>query len=268
MVSAESKWRYMNGLCLQLPHGYEGMGPEHSNAYIERFLSLCAENNIQVVIPSTPASYFHALRRQIHRKFRKPVVFFMPKAMLKVGLSTTDELTGDTQFQPVIDDPANPNVSVVRRVLLCSGKVYHSLAQTRDLELDANNKLVPRQTKIGDVAIVRVEQPYPFPGKEIAAVLAKYRTARQVMWVQEEPRNRGCWTFMESRLRELLPPGVGLTYVGRDEAASPATGSHKMHEVEEEEILTAALGLPAHQPAAVSVAAAAPATAAGVAGSQ
>ncbi len=256
MVSAESKWRYMNGLCVLLPHGYEGQGPEHSNAYIERFLSLCAENNMQVVIPSTPASYFHALRRQIHRKFRKPVIFFMPKAMLKVGLSTVDDLTGDTQFQSVIDDPANPNVSAVKKVLLCSGKVYHSLAQARD------------KAKTVDVAIVRVEQPYPFPAKEIAAVLAKYRTARQVVWVQEEPRNRGCWTFMESRVRDLLPAGVTLTYAGRDEAASPATGSHKMHEVEEEEILSAALGLPAHQPAVVAVAAAAPASAGAVANSQ
>ena len=268
LISAESKWRYMNGLCVLLPHGYEGQGPEHSNAYVERFLSLCAENNMQVVIPSTPASYFHALRRQIHRKFRKPVIFFMPKAMLKVGLSTVDDLTGDTQFQTVIDDPANPTPSVVRRVLLCSGKVYHSLAQARDMEADANHKPVARQQKIGDVAIVRVEQPYPFPAKEISAVLANYRSARQVLWVQEEPRNRGCWTFMESRVRELLPAGTTLSYVGRDEAASPATGSHKMHEVEEEEVLSAALGLPAHQPVVVATAAAAPATVAGVAGSQ
>ena len=259
MTSAESKWRYMNGLCVLLPHGYEGQGPEHSNAYIERFLSLCAENNMQVVIPSTPASYFHALRRQIHRKFRKPVIFFMPKAMLKTGaLSTVDELTGDTQFRPVIDDPANPPVAGVKRVLLCSGKVYHSLAQARDKAAQ----------KAADVAVVRVEQPYPFPAKELSAVLAKYRTARQVMWVQEEPRNRGCWTFMESRLRDLLPPGVSLSYVGRDEAASPATGSHKMHEVEEEEILAAALGLPAHAPATVTTAAAAPATAGSEANSQ
>jgi 2-oxoglutarate dehydrogenase E1 component len=266
MVSAESKWRYMNGLCVLLPHGYEGQGPEHSNAYVERFLSLCAENNMQVVIPSTPASYFHALRRQIHRKFRKPVIFFMPKAMLKVGLSTVDDLTGDTQFRTVIDDQANPVVSGVRRVLICSGKVYHSLAKARDFAEDADHKLVARTQKMGDVAIVRLEQPYPFPAQELAAVLAKYRSARQVMWVQEEPRNRGCWTFVEPRLRELLPSGVTLSYVGRDEAASPATGSHKGHEVEEEELLSAALGLNIHKPTVVATAA--PATAVGVAGSQ
>ncbi len=148
MVSAESKWRYMNGLCVLLPHGYEGQGPEHSNAYIERFLSLCAENNMQVVIPSTPASYFHALRRQIHRKFRKPVIFFMPKAMLKVGLSTVDDLTGDTQFQPVIDDPADPDVSAVKKVLLCSGKVYHSLAQARDKRQVGRRRPGPRRAAL------------------------------------------------------------------------------------------------------------------------
>ena len=215
---------------------------------------------MQVVIPSTPASYFHALRRQIHRKFRKPVIFFMPKAMLKVGLSTVDDLTGDTQFQPVIDDLQ------ARALRPSAGAALQRQGLPQpgtgpDMEPDANHKLVPPKQKLTDVAIVRVEQPYPFPAKEISAVLAKYRTARQVVWVQEEPRNRGCWTFMDSRLRDLLPAGTTLTYAGRDEAASPATGSHKMHEVEEEEILSAALGLPAHQPAVVAVAATAPATA-------
>ncbi len=261
MASAESKWRYTNGLCVLLPHGYEGQGPEHSNAYIERFLSLCAENNMQVVIPSTPASYFHVLRRQVNRKFRKPLILLMPKAMLRTG-STIDELIGDSQFQPVIDDPANPSPAAVKRVLLCSGKVYFSLTQARDNEQDANGKLIPRQTKITDTAIVRVEQPYPFPAREISNVLAKYRNARQVFWVQEEPRNRGCWTFMESRVRELLPQGSTLTYCGRDEAASPATGSHKMHEIEEQELLAHALDLKSRKAPAVSaVAASAPATA-------
>jgi 2-oxoglutarate dehydrogenase E1 component len=246
---------------LLLPHGYEGQGPEHSNAYIERFLSLCAENNMQVVIPSTPASYFHVLRRQVNRKFRKPLILLMPKAMLRTG-STIDELIGDSQFQPVIDDPANPSPAAVKRVLLCSGKVYFSLTQARDNEQDANGKLIPRQTKITDTAIVRVEQPYPFPAREISNVLAKYRNARQVFWVQEEPRNRGCWTFMESRVRELLPQGSTLTYCGRDEAASPATGSHKMHEIEEQELLAHALDLKSRKAPAVSaVAASAPATA-------
>ncbi len=263
MASAESKWRYMNGLCVLLPHGYEGQGPEHSNAYIERFLSLCAENNMQVVIPSTPASYFHVLRRQVNRKFRKPLILLMPKSMLRMGLSTIDELIGDSQFQPVIDDPTNPAPAGVKRVIFCSGKVYFSLTQARDTEEDTNHKSVPRGVKITDTAIVRVEQPYPFPAREISNVLGKYRNARQVLWVQEEPKNRGCWTFMESRLRDLLPQGSTLTYCGRDEAASPATGSHKMHEIEEEEILSYALDLKSRKtPAVVAVAASVPATAA------
>jgi 2-oxoglutarate dehydrogenase E1 component len=238
MASAESKWRYMNGMCVLLPHGYEGQGPEHSNGYIERFLSLCAENNMQVVIPSTPASYFHVLRRQINRRFRKPLILFMPKSMLRVGISTIDELIGDSHFQLVIDDTTNPAPAEVKRVLLCSGKVYFSLAAAREKE------------GVKDVAIVRVEQPYPFPVKELKGILEKYRSARQIFWVQEEPKNRGCWTFMEDRVRELLPAGTTIAYIGRDEAASPATGSHKMHEVEEHEILTHALDIKPKKPAA------------------
>jgi 2-oxoglutarate dehydrogenase E1 component len=267
MASAESKWRFMNGICLLLPHGYEGMGPEHSNAYIERFLGMCAENNMQVVIPSTPANYFHVLRRQANRKFRKPLILMMPKKLLKIGLSTIDELIGDSQFQTVIDDPSNPSVANVKRVLLCSGKVYHSLAMARDYEEDGNHKPIPRVEKINDTAVVRVEQPYPFPAREISAVLAKYRNAKQVLWVQEEPKNRGCWTFMEPRLRDLLPTGSTLSYCGRDEAASPATGSQKQHEAEEQEILSHALDLLGRKPslttnAAVTSVTAAPAPAA------
>ena len=246
-----------------MPHGYEGQGPEHSNAYVERFLSLCAENNMQVVIPSTPASYFHVLRRQMNRKFRKPLILMMPKSMLRMGISTIDELIGDSQFQNVIDDPANPSPAAVRRVLLCSGKVYHSLVKARDFEdflkLDP---ITPRKDKHADIAIVRVEQPYPFPSREISNVLGKYRNARQVLWVQEEPKNRGCWTFMEPRVRDLLPQGSTLGYCGRDEAASPATGSLKMHNVEEEELLTRALDLSSRKTSAAALASPAVAVAA------
>jgi 2-oxoglutarate dehydrogenase E1 component len=246
IVSAESKWRYMDGLCMMLPHGYEGAGPEHSNAYVERFLSLCAENNIQVVIPSTPASYFHALRRQMHRKFRKPVIFFMPKAMLRAGLTTIDELIGESQFRNVIDDPASPPAAGVKRLIFCSGKVYHSLVQGRDFELDGEGKptATPRVRKLTDIALVRIEQPYPFPTKELESVLAKYTAATQIVWVQEEPKNRGCWTFMQPRINALLPAGRSMEYVGREEAASPATGSHQMHDVEEAEIMSAGLRIP------------------------
>jgi 2-oxoglutarate dehydrogenase E1 component len=249
MASAESKWRYMDGLCVLLPHGYEGQGPEHSNAYIERFLSLCAENNMQVVIPSTPASYFHVQRIQIKRKFRKPLILMMPKALLRMGISTLDELIGESQFQLVIDDPANLSAANVKRVLLCSGKVYFTLESAR------------QKAKIDDTAIVRVEQPYPFPGRELTNIFAKYQNAREICWVQEEPKNRGCWSFMEPRVRELLPAGATLCYIGRKEAASPATGSKHMHDVEEQEILTQSLDLNNRAPAVSETpAAATPAT--------
>jgi 2-oxoglutarate dehydrogenase E1 component len=241
MASAESKWRYMDGLVVLLPHGYEGMGPEHSNAYIERFLSLCAENNMQVVIPSTPASYFHVLRRQINRKFRKPLVLMMPKVLLRMGISTLDELIGDSQFQLVIDDPANLPAANVKRVLFCSGKVYFTLAAARE------------KAGINDLAIVRIEQPYPFPTRELTNIFQKYHNAREICWTQEETKNRGCWSFMEPRLRELLPAGSTLCYIGRKEAASPATGSHKMHLDEEKEIVTHALDLKNGTPASAAV---------------
>ena len=235
LVSSESKWRYANGLVMLLPHGYEGQGPEHSNAYVERFLTLCAEENIQVAIPSTPAQYFHLLRRQIHRKFRKPLVLMMPKALLRKegALSDLSEFT-DGAFQNVIDDPSikPADRDRVRRVLVCTGKVYYTL---RDAA-----RAVQRES---DIAIVRVEQLYPFPAEELAKVLTGYARKQEVMWVQEEPQNRGAWTFMEPRLRSMLPDTI-VNYVGRDAAASPATGSMAGHVQEERELVEAALNLP------------------------
>jgi 2-oxoglutarate dehydrogenase E1 component len=230
IVAAESKWGLQNGLVMLLPHGFEGQGPEHSNAYLDRFLSLCAEDNLQVAVPTTPAQYFHMLRRQIHRKFRKPLVLMTPKSLLRFepSFSRVEEFS-DAGFQLVVDDPAQPERDTVRRILFCSGKVFYSLAQAREKE------------NVKGTALVRVEQLYPFPKKEIQAVLAKYRQAREICWVQEEPKNRGAWGFMEPRLRELLPDPAVLTYYGRDEAASPATGSYKMHQVEEQEIIGHAL---------------------------
>ncbi len=230
IAAAESKWRLMNGLVLLLPHGFEGQGPEHSNAYLERFLSLCAEENMQVCAPTTSAQYFHALRRQIHRPFRKPLVLMTPKSLLRFEPSASlieEFMEGGMQL--VIDDPAAPERDSVRRILFCSGKVFYSLAAARDKEAVKN------------VAIVRVEQLYPFPKREIQAILAKYRQAREICWVQEEPRNRGGWMYMEDRLRELLPDPAVLSYFGRDEAASPATGLFKMHQIEEQEIIGHAL---------------------------
>ena len=251
LAGAESKWRLMNGLVLLLPHGFEGQGPEHSSAYLERFLSLCAEDNMQVIVPTRPSQLFHALRRQIHRPFRKPLVVMSPKSLLRYSPSWSklSEFT-DAGFQLVFDDPGNPERDAVRRILFCSGKVFYSLASARD------------KASLKNVAIVRVEQLYPFPKKEIQAILARYRQAREIGWVQEEPRNRGGWRFMEDRLRDMLPDPAVLAYFGRHESASPATGSYKAHEEEEREIISHALDLPGSKSApAVQAAAQQPATA-------
>ncbi|HEV7298168.1 MAG TPA: 2-oxoglutarate dehydrogenase E1 component [Tepidisphaeraceae bacterium] len=232
LVAAESKWGKMCGLVMLLPHGYEGQGPEHSNAYVERWLQLSADNNIQVVYPSTPAQYFHVLRRQMKRSFRKPLVMFMPKSILRSDqyASQLEELT-QGGFQNVIDDPSATDAKKIKRLLLCSGKVYYTLASAR------------AKANITDTAIVRVEQLYPFPRKEVAAILTKYGAAEEIGWAQEEPKNRGAWTYIDPLLREMLPDWATLTYFGREEAASPATGSMKMHKIEEEELIDHALDL-------------------------
>ncbi len=238
IVAAESKWQQSNGLVMMLPHGYEGQGPEHSNAYMDRFLTLCAEDNIQVVVPSNPSQVYHALRRQILRKFRKPLVLFQPKSMLRFepSFSKLEDFT-EGSFQLVIDDPTVLDKSRVRRVLLCTGKVYYSIIQARD-------KAKPNP----EIAVVRIEQPYPFPRKELAAVLAKYKNAEDFAWVQEEPANRGAYGFMDRRLHDMLPVGMALKYFGREDAASPAVGSIKVHQVEEQEFLGQALELPPRHP--------------------
>jgi 2-oxoglutarate dehydrogenase E1 component len=251
ITAAESKWQQSNGLVMMLPHGYEGQGPEHSNAYLERFLSLCAEDNIQVVVPSNPAQVYHALRRQMLRKFRKPLVLFQPKSMLRFepSFSKLEEFT-DGSLQLVIDDPTALEKSRVRRVLLCAGKVYYSLIQARD-----------KTKHNSEVAVIRIEQPYPFPRKELAAVLAKYKNAEDYGWVQEEPANRGAYSFIDRRLREMLARGMDLKYFGRDDASSPAVGSHKVHQIEEQEFLGQALDLPPRHPEIKDAAKAVPASA-------
>jgi 2-oxoglutarate dehydrogenase E1 component len=230
IVPSTSKWQRDSGLVMLLPHGYEGQGPEHSSARIERFLQMCAEDNIQVVYPSTPAQYFHLLRRQMKRDFRKPLIVFTPKSMLrhKAAVSPVDELTTG-HFQEILDDiQADP--SRVRRVLLCSGKVYYDLAERR------------AQEEKGDVAILRVEQFYPFPVDPLRRALARYRKAQEWLWVQEESLNMGGWTFMEQRLRAM---NVAVKYVGRDASASPATGSRQVHLREQKELVEAAIAGPA-----------------------
>lgn len=232
IVSAESKWQRMSALVLLLPHGYEGQGPEHSSARLERFLQLCAEDNIQVCQPSNSAQYFHVLRRQIHRQFRKPLVLFMPKSLLRDDRSASAiEEFSSGGFRLVIDDPASPARDQVRRLLICSGKVHFTLTAARD------------KHRMEHCAVVRIEQLYPFPKPELQAILARYRRAHEVCWVQEEPRNMGAWQFVESRLRDILPDTCVFSYYGRDAAASPACGSSQLHHREEDEFVSAALEL-------------------------
>jgi 2-oxoglutarate dehydrogenase E1 component len=228
--SAESKWQRQNGIVLLLPHGYEGQGPEHSSARLGRFLSLCAEKNMQVCYPSTPSQYFHVLRRQIHRRFRKPLVIMAPKSLLrhKLVVSSPDELT-DGRFALVLDEVEAVDPAAVRRILFCSGKVYYDLVVAR------------RERVIDDVAIVRIEQLYPFPSDEVKAVAVRYAEDADVCWVQEEPKNMGAWQFVDPRLRKVFEPDRRVRYVGRASAASPATGSYKMHQSELDELLTKAL---------------------------
>ena len=185
IVSAESKWQRMSGLVMLLPHGYEGQGPEHSSARLERFLQLTAERNIQVIVPTTPAQIFHALRRQMHRAFRKPLVVMSPKSLLRhpAAVSTLGELA-DGAFRLVLDDPRAPAPEGIRRVILCAGKIFYALDAAR------------RQKERSDVALVRLEQLYPFPMAELREALSRYSTAREVFWVQEEPANQGAWGFV------------------------------------------------------------------------
>jgi len=235
LASSESKWQRESGLVLLLPHGYEGQGPEHSSARLERFLQMCAEDNIQVVNCTAPAQYFHLLRRQMRRNFRKPLIVMTPKSLLRHPLAKSaiaDFTIG--HFREVLDD-ADSDPNQVRRVLLCSGKVYY------DLFFDADAKK-PR-TKPADVAAIRVEQFHPFPEEQLRAVLRRYRKAAEFVWLQEEPQNMGGWSFMEPRLRDLLE-GRRIEYVGRDASASPATGSYKIHQREQEELIDVALNGP------------------------
>jgi 2-oxoglutarate dehydrogenase E1 component len=228
IASAESKWGRASGLVMLLPHGYEGQGPEHSSARLERFLQLCAEENIQVTVPTTPAQYFHLLRRQVRRGFRKPLVVMTPKSLLrnKLAVSAVDALTAG-HFHDVLDDQAAPDSA--RRVLLCSGKIYYELFAKR-AEGGAQH----------DVAIVRIEQLYPWPAALLKSTLGRYRSAREWVWVQEESQNMGAWTFVAPRLQQLL--GLAVPYVGRDASASPATGSMLVHDREQAEIVEAAVG--------------------------
>lgn len=218
ITSGEAKWGRLCGLVMMLPHGYDGQGPEHSSARIERYLQMCAEHNIQVVMLSESAQMFHVLRRQMLRPVRKPLVIIMSKRLLrfKDSMSTIDAFT-DGAFRPVIGDPAEPEAGKVRRVIVCAGQVYYDLANAR------------RERANDEVAIVRLEQLYPFPTEELQAELAKYDLASELMWVQEEPRNQGAWSQIDHRLLKCLRPGQVLRYAGRKSSASPAVGYLSKH---------------------------------------
>ena len=230
--SSEAKWQRLCGMVLLLPHGYEGQGPEHSSARLERYLQLCSEQNMQVCVPSTPAQMFHMLRRQMLRRYRRPLIVMTPKSLLRHRLSVSSlEDLAQGEFQVLIGDPQAPDPAGVRRVLLCSGKVYFDL-YTGAVERGSN-----------DVAIVRVEQLYPFPKAQLADELAHYGNATEVVWVQEEPLNQGAWYQIRHKLTDALAPGQTLRYVGRPRSAAPACGSYKLHQAQQQALVDDALAL-------------------------
>ena len=232
--SGENKWSRLCGLTMLLPHGYEGQGPEHSSARLERFLQLCAEDNIQVCIPSTPAQVFHMLRRQPIRPLRKPLIVMTPKSLLrhKEAVSQLEELSGGA-FQTVIDETDAIEPTAVKRVVMCSGKVFYDLRSAR------------RERDIEDIAIIRIEQMYPFPRLDLQSVLARYPNLEDAVWVQEEPKNQGSWYAMQSRLSTVVQRekvDVYLRYVGREPSASAAAGYSALHLREQEAFIDEALG--------------------------
>ncbi|MET0226705.1 MAG: 2-oxoglutarate dehydrogenase E1 component [Dokdonella sp.] len=232
--SGEAKWDRLSGLVLLLPHGYEGQGPEHSSARLERYLQLCALENMQVCVPTTPAQMFHMLRRQMLRDVRKPLIVMTPKSLLrhKLAVSTLDELA-DGHFQLVIADSSAKNAKKVRRVVLCSGRVYYDLVEEA------------AKRGIGDVAILRIEQLYPFPRPEVSAELAKYTAAKEVIWCQEEPMNQGAWYQIKHHLQALIAPKQSLGYAGRARSPAPACGHLSTHVAEQAALVEQALVAPA-----------------------
>jgi 2-oxoglutarate dehydrogenase E1 component len=230
LSSGEAKWGRYCGLTLFLPHGYEGQGPEHSSARLERFLQLCAENNMSVCVPSTPAQMFHMLRRQMLRDFRKPLIVMTPKSLLrhKLSVSALDDLTHG-YFNEVIGEIDDLPPEKVRRVVFCSGKVYFDLLEAR------------RAEELRDVAIVRIEQLYPFPADDYAAALRRYPNATEVVWCQEEPQNQGAWYQIRHRLQEPLTHKQELLYSGRAPAAAPAAGILQLHTIQQTGLVSAAV---------------------------
>jgi len=233
--SGEHKWDRLCALTMLLPHGYEGQGPEHSSARLERYLQLCAEHNMQVCVPSTPAQIFHLLRRQVIRPLRKPLVIMSPKSLLrhKEAISTLEELA-DGHFQTIIPEIEDVNPKDITRLILCSGKVYYDLIDRR------------RKEEMKHVAIVRLEQIYPFPEEEFFAVISQYENLKETFWCQEEPMNQGAWYSSQHHMRRVVHrhnPNVYLDYAGREASASPAAGYMALHLKQQEQLIKDALGL-------------------------
>lgn len=230
--SAEQKWDRLCGLVMLLPHGYEGMGPEHSSARLERFLQLCAEDNMQVCVPSTPAQIFHLLRRQVMRNCRKPLITITPKSLLRhpLAVSSLDDLA-DGQFQLVIPELDDIKPEKVDRIVLCAGKVYYDLLERR------------RKESIENVVIIRIEQLYPFPTEQVSALLKSYNNVKDIVWCQEEPQNQGAWYVMHDAFKAALTDEQVLSFAGRSASAAPAVGHAKLHKIQQTELVEQALNI-------------------------
>jgi 2-oxoglutarate dehydrogenase E1 component len=228
--SGETKWGKLSGLVMFLPHGFEGQGPEHSSARLERYLQLCADQNIQVCVPTTPAQIFHLLRRQLLREYRKPLIVMTPKSLLrhKLAVSSLNDLTAG-EFLPVIGeiDPIQPEQ--VTRLVLCSGKVYYDLLETR------------RQDDLKHIAIVRIEQLYPFPVAHFKREISQYPNLQDIVWCQEEPKNQGAWYQSRHHFVDNIDNGISLSYAGRVASAAPAVGNYKTHQNEQRAVVNSAL---------------------------
>jgi 2-oxoglutarate dehydrogenase E1 component len=229
IASGEVKWGRVNGLTLMLPHGYEGQGPEHSSARVERFMQLAADTNMQIVQPTTASQIFHVLRRQMVRDIRKPLVIFTPKSLLrnKDATSPVSEFTKGS-FQTVIPENKPLKADKVKRVIACSGKVYYDLVKQREAK------------GADDTAIIRVEQLYPFPHKAFAAEIKKYPNATDIVWCQDEPQNQGAWFFIQHNIHENMLEGQKLGYAGRAASASPAVGYSHLHQDQQKALIEAA----------------------------
>jgi 2-oxoglutarate dehydrogenase E1 component len=229
--SAESKWQRPSGIVLLLPHGYEGQGPEHSSARLERFLQLCAEDNIQVCNLTTPAQYFHVLRRQMKRDFIKPLVIMTPKSLLRAehAASRAEDFTSGS-FEEILASPSEAPAGEVKRVILCSGKVYYDLLNYRT------------EQKVRDAALIRIEQLYPLCEEKLRRLVGQFPAETKLVWCQEESQNMGAWSFIEPRLRQLF--GREVIYAGRNASASPAVGALALHKREQAQLIREAFTLP------------------------